>query len=226
MNEVLRTDYDGHGLEDGVMPPAPWPFVEEWVTEARDAARERADVPEPDALSVATADASGRPRVRTVLLRHLGPDGFGFFTNLSSRKGRDLAENAAVAASLTWPAMFRAIRVFGRAEQLPRETVEAYFRSRPWGSRISAWTSAQSQPVEDRAALEQAYAAYAEKWSDHGSPDDVPVPDFWGGYLIHCDEVELWGGRRSRLHDRFRYVRVGDGDLADPTSWELSRLQP
>ncbi|WP_018158166.1 pyridoxamine 5'-phosphate oxidase [Demetria terragena] len=226
MNEVIRSEYDGHGLDEGAMPSAPWPAIQDWVNHARAAHDERPDVPEPDALSVATADASGRPHVRTVLLRYLAADGVGFYTNLESRKGRDLAENAAVAASLTWPTLYRAIRFAGRIERLPHETTMAYFQSRPWGSRIGAWASRQSQPVASRAELEAAYATVAERWPDCGHADDVPLPDFWGGYRIVCDEVEFWGGRRSRLHDRLLYERVGEGDLDRAGAWTCQRLQP
>ena len=104
--------------------------------------------------------------------------------------------------------------------------VEAYFSSRPWASRISAWASRQSQPVEGRAPLEEAYERYAAQFPDRGSPDDVPVPDFWGGYRVVCDEVEFWGGRRNRLHDRLVFSRVRDGDLDDASAWRVHRRQP
>lgn len=226
VNDVIRTEYDGHGLDESVMPDAPWSTVQTWVEEARAAHADRPDVIEPDALSVATADATGQPHVRTVLLRHLSPEGPGFYTNLDSRKGRDLAENPAVAATLTWPTLFRAIRFVGRIEALPREVVTDYFQSRPWGSRVGAWASRQSEPVGSRADLEAAYDACAERWPDRGRPDDVPLPDGWGGYRVRCVEVEFWGGRRSRLHDRLSYTRAQPGSLAESGAWRLTRLQP
>ena len=131
-----------------------------------------------------------------------------------------------VAAALTWPSMFRAIRFRGTAVQVGRDEVEAYFDSRPYGSRISAWTSRQSEPIASRAALEEAYERYAAQWPDGGRADDVPVPDFWGGFRIVPDEVEFWGGRRSRLHDRIVFSRTGSGSLADVDAWRVWRRQP
>ncbi|YAL82818.1 pyridoxamine 5'-phosphate oxidase [Dermacoccaceae bacterium W4C1] len=226
MSDVIRSDYNGDELLEARMPDAPWPLVCSWIAGARKAHAERADVPEPDALSVATVDKSGHPSVRTVLLRHVAPEGLGFYTNLESRKGSDLRRDPHVAAALTWPTLFQSIRVTGVAKQLPAHTVSEYFSSRPWGSRISAWASAQSRPVEDRSVLERAEQEYAERWPDTGLPDDVPVPPFWGGFLIRCDEVEFWAGRRSRLHDRLVYVRESAGDLNTVGAWRLERRQP
>ncbi|MBO1753578.1 pyridoxamine 5'-phosphate oxidase [Allobranchiibius sp. CTAmp26] len=228
MSEITRWDYDGRGLEEGEVPDAPWPIIEEWVRQAREAAADddQPGVHEPDAISVATVDASGAPTVRTVLMRYLTPAGPGFYTNLESRKGADLAADPRIAASLTWPALYHAIRFTGRAEQLPRDVVTEYFDSRPWGSRISAWASDQSRPVAERADLEAAERRYAEQYPDRGRADDVPVPPFWGGYLIHVDEVEFWVGQRSRLHDRVRFTRTGEGALDDPSVWTRERLQP
>ena len=170
---------------------------------------------EPLAMSVATVDADGRPNVRTVLMRFLDERGPGFVTALTSTKGRELTGTSAVAASLTWPAMYRAIRFRGQAVEVSRAEVEEYFDSRPWASRISAWASQQSEPIGSRAELEAQYAARAAAFPDHGRDDDVPVPDFWGGFRIVPDEVEFWAGRRNRLHDRLVFTRVGEGDLGD-----------
>ncbi|MDE9364202.1 pyridoxamine 5'-phosphate oxidase [Luteipulveratus sp. YIM 133132] len=221
-----RIDYDGDGIDADALPAAPWSAITGWLADAREREAEHGDVSEPEALSVATIDETGQPHVRTVLMRYLDVDGPGFYTNLESRKGRDLHANPAVAASLTWPAMYRAIRFVGHAEALPPDVVLAYFSSRPWGSRISAWTSLQSQPVESRAELEAAYETYATRWPDRGRLDDVPVPPFWGGYRIVCDEVELWGGRRNRLHDRLVYVRTAPGALDADAAWRIERRQP
>jgi pyridoxamine 5'-phosphate oxidase len=122
--------------------------------------------------------------------------------------------------------MYRAIRFRGTASQLGRDEVENYFGERPWGSRISAWASRQSQAIVGRAGLEEAFQRYAARWPDHGGPSDVPVPDFWGGYRITCDVVEFWAGRRDRLHDRLVFLRVGDGGLDDGGAWRVERRQP
>lgn len=228
MSEITRWDYDGEGLEEGEVTAAPWPIIAEWVRRAREAAAddEHPGVQEPDAISVATVNADGAPSVRTVLMRYLTPAGPGFYTNLESRKGTDLVANPQIAATLTWPGLYRAIRFTGRAEQLPSDVVTEYFASRPWGSRISAWTSQQSRPVSGRGALEAAQQEYANRYPDRGRADDVPVPPFWGGYLIHVEEVEFWVGQHSRLHDRVSFTRTGEGALDDPAVWTTRRLQP
>ena len=122
--------------------------------------------------------------------------------------------------------MFRAVRFRGVAHELGRDEATDYFGQRPWGSRISAWASRQSRLIKGRAALEQAFEEYAERWPDHGRPTDVPVPDRWGGYRIRCDEVEFWAGRRNRLHDRLVFERVAEGTLDDAAAWRVLRRQP
>ncbi|HET7762372.1 MAG TPA: pyridoxamine 5'-phosphate oxidase [Phycicoccus sp.] len=224
--EPRRVDYTGDGLAEAQLLATPYAQVKAWVDDAVRRAEQGPDVVEPHAMSVATVDAHGSPSVRTVLMRFLDARGPGFVTDTTSRKGRDLAANPAVAASLVWPAMYRAIRFRGRAVPLEREAVEAYFGARPWASRISAWASRQSEPIGSRDELEAQYARRAEQFPDRGGPGDVPVPDSWGGYRITCDEVELWAGRRNRLHDRIVYSRVGPGDLDDAPSWAVSRRQP
>ncbi|GAB3490488.1 pyridoxamine 5'-phosphate oxidase [Flexivirga lutea] len=226
MQPIKRWDYAGEGLDEHDLPAAPLPLIEQWVQDAADRQEAKGDVPEPDAISVATVDAEGQPHVRTVLMRYLGADGPGFYTNYTSRKGLDLQADPKIAAALTWPPMFRAIRFVGVAEKMSVERSTHYFRSRPYGSRIGAWASEQSQPAAGRAQLEAAVASYEQKWPDTGSPEDVPLPDFWGGYVVRCEEVEFWAGRSSRLHDRLVFVRTCDGDLADANSWEIERRQP
>lgn len=220
-----RLDYRG-GLEDSEAPGAPLPILSRWVQEAVARAASVGDVPEPTSIAVATVDADGAPDVRVVLMRDLDESGPSFYTHLTSAKGRQIAAERRVAVALTWPAMYRAVRLRGRAEELPRDQVETYFRTRPWGSRVGAHASAQSLPVADRAVLEAAFDEAARRFPDTGSPDDVPVPDGWGGYRVVVDRVELWAGRRSRLHDRIVWQRVGPGGLDDPSAWTMGRLQP
>ena len=226
MSDVLRREYHGEGLTESELADSPWQQGRGWLDDAVYRSAERDDVPEPMSMSVATVDEAGRPDVRTVLLRFFDPAGPGFVSSLESAKGRQIAANPAAAASIVWPAMYRAIRFRGVASPLGRDEVERYFRERPWGSRIGAWSSRQSQVIDGRPGLEEAYARYAARWPDHGSPDDVPVPDFWGGFRITCDEVEFWAGRRNRLHDRLVFVRVGDGGLDDASAWRVERRQP
>lgn len=223
---VVRSEYSGEGLSEDQLAATPLEQVRRWVAEAETRQADRGDVVEPVALSVATVDADGLPNVRTVLMRFLDDTGPGFVTDLGSTKSREIGATGAVAASLTWPAMYRAIRFRGRAVPIGRDEIAAYFVSRPWGSRISAWASEQSRPIADRAALVEAYERFAALYPDTGSPDDVPVPDSWGGWRIACDEVELWAGRRDRLHDRLVFRRVADGGLDVAEAWTVHRRQP
>lgn len=221
-----RVQYDGDGLTEDRLLDTPYAQARAWVDDAVARADGNRDVFEPLAMSVATVDGDGRPNVRTVLMRFLDERGPGFVTALTSTKGRELTGTSAVAASLTWPAMYRAIRFRGSAVEVSREEVGEYFDSRPWASRISAWASQQSELIGSRAELEAQYAMRMAAFPDHGSDDDVPVPDFWGGFRIVPDEVEFWAGRRNRLHDRLVFTRVDEGDLGDASSWEVHRRQP
>jgi pyridoxamine 5'-phosphate oxidase len=224
--DARRIDYTGEGISEAEVAPTPWQQARRWVDDALARSADRDDVPEPLAISVATVDPDGAPNVRTVLMRFFDERGPGFVTSTQSAKGLEIAATGGLAAALTWPAMFRAIRFRGTAQEVARDEVAAYFGSRPWASRISAWASRQSQPVQGRAPLEEAYDRYAVQFPDHGKADDVPVPDFWGGYRVACDEVEFWGGRRNRLHDRLVFTRVAEGSLDDADAWTLSRRQP
>lgn len=217
------TGDDSEGLSEGRLAHTPLEQVQQWVDAALTRSQRSADVPEPSAMSVATVDAQGRPNVRVVLLRFLDERGPGFVTALTSTKAEEIAANAAVAATIAWPAMFRSIRFRGRAEQVGRDEVRAYFDERPHDARVAAWASRQSEPIGSRGELEAAYAAALQRFPE-GEP--VPAPDFWGGYRIVPDEVELWAGRRDRLHDRLVYTRVGDGDLGTRDAWRVHRLQP
>lgn len=199
-------EYDGSFLKKTQMPASPFAIVDEWVQHARKLVGADGSMSEPDAMTVATCGVSNQPQARTVLLRHWSPSGPGFLTNLQSKKSLDIMDNPRVAANLVWPNLFRAIRFSGVAVELPRSAVTEYFGSRPYGSRLAAWASAQSQPLGSRAELLAAVENYAQQWPDTGRADDVPVPEFWGGYVIHCVEVEVWSGQRSRMHDRICYT--------------------
>jgi len=238
MTAIYRVDYAGEGLSEAELAPTPWLQARRWVDEADARAEARDDVPEPRALSVATVDVAGAPNVRTVLMRFFDERGPGFVTSRDSTKGVELAANHRIAVALTWPAMFRSIRFRGVVEEVAADEVRAYWVSRPWGSRISAWASRQSQPASGREQLEADFDRYAAEFPDHGATDDVPVPEFWGGYRVRCREVEFWAGRRNRLHDRLVFSAVGAGggaaaqdvdaypSLDDPATWTVLRRQP
>ena len=180
-----------------------------------DAARARG-VGEATAMTLATADRDGRPSARTVLLKGVDERGFAFFTNAGSRKGRELADNASAALVFHWPALARQVCVTGRVTTLPRDESDAYFRSRPRGSRLSALASPQSQVIESRSALEEAVRALDARFPG----DSVPRPEYWGGNILAPDSIEFWQGRPHRLHDRLRYRREARG------GWQVERLAP
>ena len=213
----LRISYESATLTEGDLPAAPLPAFVGWFDAAVDAG-----LPEPNAMVLSTADSSGAPSSRTVLLKQADPRGFVFFTNLGSRKGRELAENPRASLLFPWIFMQRQVIVTGSAQLIDRDEVAEYWATRPEKSRIGAWASRQSTVLEGRDALERRYAELEERFGD-----DAPVPDFWGGWLIRADAVEFWQGRRSRLHDRLRFRRlVDDAMLDDPAGWTLERLSP
>ncbi|SHH26323.1 Pyridoxamine 5'-phosphate oxidase [Jatrophihabitans endophyticus] len=170
---------------------------------------------EANAVQLATADATGRPDVRTVLAKAIDERGVVFYTNHDSAKGRDLATNPRAALVFAWLAQERQVRLAGAVEQVTRAETDAYFATRPRESQLGAWASPQSQVVTSRAALEAAEADAARRFAD--AP--VPAPPHWGGFLLVPDSVEFWQGRRGRLHDRVRYRRAGD-------EWAVERLAP
>ncbi|WP_181445225.1 pyridoxamine 5'-phosphate oxidase [Micromonospora endophytica] len=175
-----------------------------------------AGLPEPNAMVVGTADAAGRPSARTVLLKGYDPEGFVFFTNYRSRKGAEALTNPYASLVFPWFPMHRQVVVAGSVEPVDRAETEAYFASRPRGSRLGAWASAQSSVLPDRAALDDAYRAAAERFAD---VDPIPAPEHWGGLRVRPESVEFWQGRASRLHDRLRFRSTGSG-------WVVERLAP
>ncbi|WP_462418506.1 pyridoxamine 5'-phosphate oxidase [Kytococcus sp. Marseille-QA3725] len=221
-----RLEYTGEGLDSDQIPDAPWGVVKEWIHTAHHRALERGDVPEPGAVALATVDADGAPDVRMVLCRDVDTDGLRFYTSLVSAKAEQIAADPRVAVSWAWPGMFRALRFRGVAEVLPREDVTAYFQQRPWGARISAHASQQSHPLQDRRTLARREAELAERWPDRARQDDVPTPEHWGGYLVRPYQVEVWTGRQSRMHDRWRWQLTEPIDLRAPVEEQRALLLP
>jgi len=208
-----RIDYDRGHLLEADAPEEPYALFARWLADAF-AARDRGELAEPTAMVVASC-AAGQPSARTVLLKEVTPAGFVFFTNYDSRKGTELAANAAVALYFGWYALQRQVRVEGTAARVPRAESEAYFATRPRGSQIGVWASAQSAEVDSLAALTGAYAAAEQRFADSA----VPCPPHWGGYRVTPAMVEFWQGQPSRMHDRLAYRREGEG-------WALTRLAP
>ena len=171
---------------------------------------------EVNATTLATADKDGRPSARTVLLKGVDARGFVFFTNYESRKARELAENPHAALVFHWTDQARQVCISGTVARISREESEAYFKTRPRGSRLGAWASRQSEPVENRALLEKRWSEWEAKYPG----DDIPTPPNWGGYVLSPTRIEFWQGRPSRLHDRFCYL------LQPDKSWRLDRLYP
>lgn len=190
---------------------APLELVRAWYDEAV-----AAGLHEPDAMALATASADGRPSVRFVLLKGIDDGGVRFFTNATSRKGRELAENPRAAATLYWQPLQRAVRLEGPVEPLPAQESDAYYASRPRGSRLGAWASDQGAVLTDRAELEARLREVEARFPT----DEIPRPDDWGGYRLRPDAIELWQGRPDRLHDREHFLLQPDG------SWRAERLSP
>jgi pyridoxamine 5'-phosphate oxidase len=205
----LRREYAGGGLAEDDLAPDPFTMFQRWYHDAVTAA-----LYEPNAMVVATASPDGRPSSRLVLLKGFDREGWVFFTNLGSRKAGELLANSQVALLFPWHPLERQVRVDGTARVLGRDEVAAYFRTRPRGAQLGAHASHQSREVGSRQELDDAWAA-----ADAAYPDDVPVPDEWGGFRVEPEAVEFWQGRPGRMHDRLVYRRDGDG-------WSVHRLAP
>jgi pyridoxamine 5'-phosphate oxidase len=184
--------------------------VRDWFEEAA-----ASGIVEAERMALATATPDGRPSVRIVLLKGVDDDGIRFFTNYESRKGRELDANPRAAATLYWQPLYRAARLEGPVERLTPEESDAYFASRPRGAQIGAWASAQGSVLRDRAELDERVRDVEARF-----PDEVPRPEYWGGYRLRPDAVELWQGRPDRLHDREHFLLQEDG------SWRSERLSP
>jgi pyridoxamine 5'-phosphate oxidase len=207
----MRVSYCADGLELTDLDPDPCRQFERWLSEAV-----AADLPEPNAMILATASADGWPNARVVLLKGCEPGpGFVFFTNLRSVKGRELAGNPRAALVLPWHAMSRQVRIRGTVQPVDRAEVVAYFQERPRGSQIGAWASEQSSVIPSREVLERRYQEVETQFAGAA----VPPPDHWGGLRVRPETIEFWQGRENRLHDRFRYCDAAGG-------WRIERLSP
>ena len=211
MQGHLEPDFSRPPLMIEELESDPLVQFEKWFREAWDE-----NYPMPHAMSLATASAEGLPTVRTVLLKGYDPHGFVFFTNYGSRKAKQISNNPQAALLFPWVRLGRQVTVAGRVEKISKSESVQYFLSRPLGSQLSAWASAQSTIISLRAILESAFATVKRRFAD----GEVPLPDFWGGYRVNPDSIEFWQNRKDRLHDRFLYKREENG------AWHIERLTP
>ena len=207
----LRKEYIRGGLKEDHAHPNPIDQFRKWFEEAL-----AANLHEPNAMTLATASSDGRPSARVVLLKGFDERGLVFYTNYEGRKARDLEENPYCALIFYWGELERQVRVEGSVSRVSGEESDEYYRSRPRGSQLSAWTSEQSRPVAGRDALEERLRRLEDEYEKR----DVPRPPFWGGYRVEPEAIEFWQGRENRLHDRLLYRCSGDG------RWSIKRLQP
>ncbi|MCC6412461.1 MAG: pyridoxamine 5'-phosphate oxidase [Saprospiraceae bacterium] len=207
----LRRNYSLESLSEADVLSDPLEQFKRWFEEALNS-----QLPEPNAMTLATATTGGLPSARTVLLKGLENGGFVFYTNYESRKGRELDENPHAALLFTWLELERQVRIEGRVEKVSAETSNDYFRSRPKGSQIGAWASPQSHTISGREVLEDKIQELTETFKHD---DQLPLPPFWGGYVVKPVLLEFWQGRENRLHDRILYSLKGE-------HWTVERLAP
>lgn len=211
--QAKRVEYEAARFDVDDVDPDPVVQVERWLAEWIAVAPN-----EPTAVVLATADADGRPSARTVLLRGFDERGLTVFTSYDSRKGEDLGANPQGAILCSWVPLLRQVSFRGPVEQVPRAESEAYFATRPRGSQLAAWASHQSSVLADRAELEARFTDVGHRFAGA----EVPCPPYWGGYRLEPDEIELWQGRPSRMHDRLRYERA----TSELSGWRIVRLSP
>jgi pyridoxamine 5'-phosphate oxidase len=207
----MRREYTQRGLSRDDLSPSPIHQFARWFQDAVDG-----QLLEPNAMTLATVGAAGRPTARTVLLKYFDESGFVFFTNKESRKARQMAENPNVALLFCWVGLERQVAMTGTAEEVSAVESMRYFLSRPRESQIAAWVSQQSHVISSRKILLMKFDEMRRKFRD----GKVPLPDHWGGYRVRPVTIEFWQGRENRLHDRFQYSRTDDG------SWRIERLAP
>jgi len=207
----IRSDYKKHKLDEKHVLNNPIKQFEKWFEEALVSA-----VMEPTAMNLATVSKSNTPASRIVLLKDIANDGFVFYTNYQSNKGKELEENPQAALTFFWPELERQVRIQGVVEKVSKEKSEAYFKSRPRESQIGAWASPQSAVIADRKILEDREKQLSDRFAKN---EDLPKPEQWGGYLLKPLAMEFWQGRPSRLHDRLIYT-------LETNNWKISRLAP
>lgn len=212
----IRKEYERGRLLESDAPADPYQLFDEWLREAV-----RAGIREPNAMTLATATERGRPSARVVLLKGFDKRGFSFFTNYDSRKGEELAGNPWSALCFWWGPLERQIRIEGSTERLDAQESDAYYATRPRGSRLSAWASQQSQVIAGRQALEERLSSFEAQYA-HSDP---PRPPHWGGYLVVPNMIEFWQGGPNRLHDRLRYTHQSVAEGSEPP-WQIERLSP
>jgi pyridoxamine 5'-phosphate oxidase len=208
---ALRREYETEGLRRADLASDPMEQFSIWFTAAV-----KAELPDANAMSLATATADGKPSVRVMLLKGFDETGFVFFTNYLSAKGRELDENPRAGLAFYWVQLERQIRISGSVEKTSRKDSERYFHSRPVGSQLGAWVSRQSEVIDARRILEARLDEMTERFAGR----EIELPPHWGGYRVRPEAIEFWQGRANRLHDRFRYTRRADG------SWLIERLAP
>ena len=207
--ESLRVSYEQGELNESEVSHNPLDQFNKWLQEAI-----KNQVPEPNAMVLATVNKDGQPGARNVLLKSADENGFIFFSNKNSDKASDLKQNPNCTLLFSWLSQHRQVIVKGKAEEISKDESNTYFQTRPYGSRISAWVSEQSQVIKNRAELEKRVKEFMDKY-----PENVPMPDHWGGYLLKPESIEFWQGRPSRLHDRIRFTKKSN-------AWTIERIAP
>ncbi len=207
----LRIEYSSSPINESALDPNPISFFGKWFDEAM-----AAEVLEPNAMTLATATRDGIPSARIVLLKGADKNGFSFYSNYLSRKGKELAKNPSACLVFFWPELERQVRIEGKILKLSKEESEAYFASRPFGSQLGAVVSPQSQVIANREVLDVAFTAFEQKFEGK----KIPKPAHWGGYILQPIAIEFWQGRKSRLHDRVKYALMEKG------KWKIERLAP